>query len=376
MDVMRIIDHQTVYRDEEAYVSFPNLAVLGDGAVLCAFRHAAERQKTHGSVTHIDPTAKNVFIRSDDGGRTFRPELHAIVDDQMSAQDPCLTVLSDGRILATYFRWQLVPIGKGEALWGKERFEKYGHSLHGTYDCYLYGASCAISDDQGGTWRHRHLRHIDGVPDSIAVRGNCLELENGDLLMPFYGTFSLGELSRSGLFISHDRGENWQYLSTMAFDRACEKNYLEPNIYRTESGRIIGLFRTQSDFSKPKAGFGDTYLNLHIAVSDDGGKTFGEVREIQNVWGSNPFHALRLKSGKVLLTYGYRRPPFGIRARLCNSELSDIGEAPEMILRSDASGSDLGYPHAAQLENGDILVAYYLALADSIRTIDITRLRE
>jgi sialidase-1 len=372
---MRIVGHQTIYRDEE-YVAFPNLATLADGTVICAFRHALERQKEFGQVTHVDPTAKNVFIKSDDQGLTFSRTLHTIIDDEMSNQDPCITVLSDGRIIATYFRWQLVPIGLGKVTWGAEHFNRYGRSLHGLYDCYPYGASYSISDDNGKTWRHMPLLHMDGVPKSGGVRGNCLEMDNGDLLMPFYGALELGELSRSGLIISRDRGETWQYLSTMAFDPACQKNYLEPNIYQTESGRIIGLYRTQSDFKKPGVAFDDTYLNLHISVSDDGGKSFGDVKEIPGVWSSNPFHPLRLQSGNVLLTYGYRRAPFGIRARLCNSELTNISEAPEIILRDDAYNGDLGYPNAMQLDNGDVLVSYYISLEDGIRTIDITRLRE
>ena len=40
------------------------------------------------------------------------------------------------------------------------------------------------------------------------------------------------------------------------------------------------------------------------------------VEEIKNFWGSNPIHALQLKSGKVLVTYGYRREPYSVRARL------------------------------------------------------------
>ena len=164
----------------------------------------------------------------------------------------------------------------------------------------------------------------------------------------------------------------------MAFDPECKKNFVEANIYRTDSGRIVGLYRTQSDYQAAKrAGipFDQTYLNLHISVSEDDGKTFGPLQEIENCWSSNPFHALRLSNGKVLLTYGYRREPFGIRARLCNAELTDIGEAEELILRDDAPVCDLGYPHAIQMDNGDVLVAYYIAAQDRIRTIDVTRLK-
>ncbi len=372
---MRITGHKTIYRDGE-YVAFPNLAVLSNGTVICAFRHALDRQKEFGRVTHVDPTARNVFIKSTDGGQTFSSDLHVIIDDEMSDQDPCLTILSDGRIIATYFRWQLVPQGQGPSTWGAEPFEQYGRSLHGLYDCFPVGAGYSISDNNGSTWREMTLPKMDGVPQSGGVRGNCIELENGDLLMPFYGSLNLGELSRSGLMRSQDRGETWHFLSTMAFDATCRKNYLEPNICRTESGRIIGLFRTQSDFRAPGVAFDDTYLNLHIAASDDNGQSFGAVQEISGVWMSNPVHSFKLKSGKVLLTYGYRRPPYGIRARICNSELTDIADAPEMVLRDDASCGDLGYPNAIQLANGDILVAYYITMEDGVRTIDVTYMRE
>ena len=237
-------------------------------------------------------------------------------------------------------------------------------------------ASYSISDDNGKTWRHMPALHMEGVPEGGGVRGNIVEMPDGTLLMPFYGALNPGELARAGLIRSVDRGETWQYFSTMAFDPDCKKHYLEANLYRTESGRLIGLYRTQSDYTQPGVNFDDTYLNLHISVSDDGGKTFGPVQEIPNCWGSSPFHPLRLQSGNVLLTYGYRREPYGIRARLCNSELTDISTAEELVLRDDAPNGDLGYPNAIQLENGDILVSYYISAQDGIRTIDVSLLRE
>lgn len=373
--MMEIVGHKTIYRDEE-YVAFPNLARLADGTVICAFRHAKERQKEYGRVTHVDPTAKDVYIVSPDKGETFEGELHVIIDDEMSDQDPCVNVLSDGRIIVTYFRWALVPMGTGAETWGEEPFRQFGRSLHGKYDCFPDGASYSISDDNGKTWRHMSPLHMEGVPTAGGVRGNIIEMPDGSLLMPFYGALRTGELSRAGLVRSDDRGETWYYYSTMAFDETCQKNYLEANIYRTESGRIVGLYRTQSDYSKPGVDFEETYLNLHISVSEDGGKTFGPVEEILNCWGSSPFHALRLQDGRVLLTYGYRREPFGIRARICNGELTDIGEAKELVLRDDAPNGDLGYPHAILLENGEVLVSYYISAPDGIRTIDVTVLRE
>ncbi len=370
---MRILSTKTIYRDGE-YVAFPNLARLRDGRVICAFRHAKERQTEYGAATHIDPTARDVFITSPDGGRTFSNVLNTIIDDDMSEQDPCVNVLKDGRIIVTYFRWALCPRGEGARRWGEKSFASFGRELWGKYDCYPYGASYSISDDGGETWRHFPPLRMPGVPDGAGVRGNIVEMPDGRLLLPFYGALNVGELSRAGLVVSDDRGESWRFLSTMAFDPECKKNYLEPGLYLTPSGKLVGLYRTQTNFRAPGVHFDDTYLNLHISVSDDGGRTFGPVSEISGVWGSSPFHALTLGDGRVLLSYGYRRAPFGIRARVCDSELAHIEESEEIILRDDAPNGDLGYPNAIMLDDGTALVAYYICGQDGIRTIDVTAL--
>lgn len=372
---MQIISHETIYRDEE-YVAFPWMAKLPDGKIICAFRHAKERQKQYGRATHVDPTAKIGYIISNDGGKTFEQEFNTILDGKRSEQDPCITVLSDGRIIASYFEWELVPIGMGGLKWGFKNFKQYGRSLHDKYDCFHIGIAYSISDDNGKTWKHYPTIRTEGLPICSGVRGDIIELSNGDLIMPFYGCLNLGEYNRSGLLISNDRGESWRHLSVMALDEKCEKHFLEPNIFRTKAGKIVGLFRTQSDYKKPGVAFDETYLNLHISVSEDDGATFSQVQEIDNCWISSPVHALQLQNGNVLLSYGYRKPPYGIRVRICNSELTNIGETEEIILRDDAPNADLGYPHAIQLENGEILVAYYISDPDGIRTIAITRLRE
>lgn len=373
---MRIISHETLYRDERHYVSFPCLSQMPDGRIFCGFRHALDRQKEYGRVTHVDPTAKIGYLVSEDGGKTFGKEFHTILDSEMSDQDPCINVLSDGRVIASYFQWELVPIGKGARKWGKKDFERYGRSLHDKYDCFHIGIAYSISDDNCKTWKHYPTLRAEGLPICSGVRGNIIELDDGSLIMPFYGCLNYGESNRVGLLKSTDRGESWNVLSVMAFDPGHNKQFLEPNIFRTPSGKIVGLFRTQSDWMKPNVRFDDTYLNLHIAESYDNGATFQPVKEIDNCWTSSPVHALQLKSGKVLLSYGYRKAPYGIRIRVCNSELTDIHESEEIILRDDAPNGDLGYPHAIQLDDGEILVCYYIPDQDGIRTIAVTRLRE
>lgn len=367
---MKVTDHITIFRNPLVYASFPNMARLKDGTIICAFRHAKDRQLLFGRVTHIDPSAKDVYLLSKDGGKSFQKRTHTIINDKYSDQDPCVNVLQDGRIIVTYFRWELCAAGRGKKKWGEDQFEAYGRTLWHNYDCFPGGVAFSISDDNGISWTHFPRLHVKGMSETGGIRGNLVELPNGDLLLPFYGSNSISELDRSGLIVSRDRGESWEYLSTMAFDPECKKNYLEPNIYRTASGKIVGLFRTQTNFRLPDVDFESTYLNLHISVSLDDGKTFGPVQEIPNLWGSSPFHALRLSDGRVLLSYGYRREPFGIRARICDPELEHIEDGEELILTEGAPNGDLGYPHAIQLDDGTVLVSYYICDKNGVRQIE------
>ncbi|MCL2478483.1 MAG: glycoside hydrolase [Treponema sp.] len=370
---MKIIERKTIYRDGE-YVSFPNLAWIDENELACFFRHAMERQKTWGNYSHIDPTAKDVFIVSTDDGKTFGNAMHTVLYDQMSEQDPCATVLQNGRIIVSCFRWQIVPEGDGEKIWGKELYGRYGRTRKSFWDSFNIGFSVNISDDRGASWRSLPVIKPEGYIAGSAVRGNITEMPDGSLLMPFYGAKYIGGLSACGLVRSTDLGETWKFYSETACDP--QKNFLEPNLFRTKSGRLFTLIRTQTDFLKPGVDFEDTYLNMHISISEDEGKTFGPVKEISSIFASSPFHALQLKSGKVFISYGYRKKPFGIRGKICGSELEDLDTAPEIIFCSDAPNGDLGYPNAIQLKDGSILLSYYISGEDGIRKIEGIRFHE
>jgi hypothetical protein len=53
----------------------------------------------------------------------------------------------------------------------------------------------------------------------------------------------------------------------------------------------------------------------------------------------NPPSLLKLRDGRLALIYGYRRPPFGIRARISK----DLGKtwSDEFVLRTDGGATDL-----------------------------------
>lgn len=66
---------------------------------------------------------------------------------------------------------------------------------------------------------------------------------------------------------------------------------------------------------------------------------------------------LKLKDGRLAITYGYRSDPYGIRARLSGDDGQTWGR--EIILRDDGGCWDLGYPRTVQRPDGKLVTVYY-----------------
>jgi len=120
----------------------------------------------------------------------------------------------------------------------------------------------------------------------------------------------------------------------------------ETSLHATSRGDLVAFLRSER--------LGDEAC---FARSTDGGRTFLPWQRLG--FRGHPLHALRLPDDRVLLTYGYRHPPYGIRARILNPECTDASDAPEIILRDDGGTTDLGYPWSVQLDATRVLVTYY-----------------
>ena len=63
-----------------------------------------------------------------------------------------------------------------------------------------------------------------------------------------------------------------------------------------------------------------------------------------------------------MVLFARRKSPSGIG--LFVSEDNGVNWSDEVIVRDDGSGSDLGYPVATELDNGQIFTAYYFMEED------------
>jgi hypothetical protein len=79
----------------------------------------------------------------------------------------------------------------------------------------------------------------------------------------------------------------------------------------------------------------------------------------------NPPHLLKLKDGRICLTYGRRIEPYGMRARLSTDNGKTWGK--EIILRDDGREWDLGYPRSVQRPDGKVVTIYYYTTKENPR---------
>ncbi len=345
-----------IYQDSMYYSSFPSLVVRKDGEILCAFRRAPDRKALWGAPgpTHTDANSYLMLVRSKDGGNTWsKPEL-LFAHPLGGSQDPCMVQLKDGSIVCTSYGWALLP---------EEKVAKLPSTVSHLGGYTFLGGYILRSDDGGKSWKGPFIPPhvpVDGTVDALERptpaynRGAMTQDKNGKLYWAV--CCNQGPKVRHStvqLLTSSDRGETWQYACPIAEDEKAWFN--ETSMIWTKKGDLVAFMRT--------AQFDD---HLAVARSTDGGKSF--KWEDGKIIG-HPYHALKLPDGRVFLVYGYRHPPFGIRARLLNPDCTDIEKAPELVIRDDGGSGDLGYPWAALLPNGQIMVAYYLNIAEGTRFI-------
>src|SRR4030095_10579260 len=152
-----------------------------------------------------------------------------------------------------------------------------------------------------------------------------------------------------GVCESIDDGLAWGWLADMA-PREGDKHseYHELHAVETADKRIIVHIRNHNPGNS-----GETLQS----ESADGGKTWSRPDTIR-VWGL-PSHLLRLRDGRLLMTYGHRRAPLGNQARVSTDHGRTWSEP--IVLSSDGASGDLCYHLTVELADGMLLSVWYEA---------------
>ena len=339
-----------IYEDSSFHCAFPSISKRRNGDVIVAFRRAPNREiYSEARTTHVDPNSYLVKVTSKDGINWDQEPSLIYAHPFGGSQDPCMLQLRDGTILCTSYAWAFVrPDGVKEIK--RPVFE-------GQSGVVFLGGYVLRSTDGAKSWQGPYYPpHIApeinhnalGVPLPAYNRGALFEGKDGRIFWVVAASDSNQPKKTSNhLLISEDKGLTWKYSCPVATDDNASFN--EASIYETPKGDLVAFLRS--------ANLDDQAC---IARSADGGKTFQPWQKMG--FQGHPLHALRLPDNRVLLTYGYRHNPYGIRARILNAECTDFATAPEIILRDDGGTTDIGYPWAVMLDKRRILVTYYFSV--------------
>ncbi|MDR1096700.1 MAG: glycoside hydrolase [Tannerella sp.] len=342
-----------IYEDANYYCAFPSVVRRPDGELIVAFRRAPNRRLFgEKGYSHVDPNSYLVMVRSKDTENWPKePEL-IYAHPFGGSQDPCLLQLKDGTLLCASYGWTFIK---------EEGLNSLKKPLFMAGSAVFLGGYTVYSTDGGKNWQGPvyppHIApEINHTPFGNMIpaynRGALYEGASGTIYWAVAASDAPKKTSVH-LLTSQDKGLNWNYASEIASDT--EASFNETSVYETPKGDLVAFLRT--------AGMDDQAC---IARSTDGGKTF--KWESMGFWG-HPLNALRLPDSRVLLTYGYRHVPYGIRARILNAECTDYATSEEFVLRDDGGSTDIGYTWPVLLDGNRAMVVYYYNKNDGIRHI-------
>ena len=325
------------------YFAWPTVARLQNGAYMVASSGYRMR--------HIDPFGRVVASYSLDG-ETWTPP-GVIADTGLDNRDAGLLTLKNGKILLTTFtapRQELIdaiPYFECEEKLASLVEEYVRFTPEEKYEEYFVGL-IAESDDGIHFSKFRNI--------GISSPHGPVQLKSGRLV---YVGCRMGKNAPEGIWsaYSDDDGQTWSDFRKVPLPKDAEKlGWYEPHAIETEENRLLVTVRVQSKETSPE-GISLIPLTIYSFESVDGGKSYSEPKPM-DIIGSPP-HLYKTTDGKIILSYGRREMPMGIRAKISEDNGKTWGE--EIVLIDDATHIDLGYPSTTEIEKGKYLTVYYRA---------------
>jgi len=326
------LEHVTIARDEDQYLSFPDVVLAADGRLVLIYREAD---------AHVATRSRLVLLDSFDGGHNWVNRRY--LDRPMSLardgavwncprivrqSDDGLTVVCDLAVVPAD-----TPPPVPEDLW---KFRTYFWR----------------SFDNGQTWGMRRSTRIQGmVPDRL------LELSNDTyLIASHYHSLRHFDTTTQIVTFTRDAGETWTNTALVA--EVAGLQFCEGSVARCPAGQLVCYMRENSMRNVP----------THKSFSLDGGLHWSMPEPCRFV-GHRPVAGL-LSSGKMLVTYRDVRLANRAVGSLVGANTAtmawlgnplDESTGRVLTLEADSSGvfSDYGYSGWVELKGGRVFCAYH-----------------
>jgi hypothetical protein len=362
----RNVRHVVVDYDRQALCGHPRLGgikAFGAGELVVLYCRAACAYKAAEDVSPspIDgylSRADVVLRRSLDGGQKWLPENEVVVwsnglplgkQTEFFCQDPAARPILDMcRPEAVFFFGRtLLPVARKVTNTRQGYVCEFTISDSGRSSRKAAGTLFQIrSADKGHTWERQPWLFFDRPPGV----GALARANHPPATMPD-GALVAAVESDAGLWLygSDSHGMAWQYLSLIAMGQPAPGRPCSAGLVRLPSGRLQCYFRVVEGNSG----------RLCLSESDDGfswtvPRTIGE--DLQDPW------PLRLGDGRIVVLGARQQSPPGILAMVSRDDGQTWSEPA--VIRSAASGADIGFPAAVEVDPGRVFAAYQYQAPD------------
>jgi len=300
---------------------FPVAIRLATGEILAVVR---------GGGAHLSRAGRLDLVVSDDSGRTWSKPW-TVIDGPEDDRNPALGQLADGTILLAY-----------AVLSG---YEADGQRLPEDVSKWVFDGVYVIrSKDKGKTWTKPELSQeihaFYAGQGAVSPYGKIIQLKDGTVIMAVYFDFFDGRGNQSYIFRSRDGGKTWGEPSLVG------EHFNETAVLALTDRNLIAAMRSE------KGGY------LAVTRSEDSGKHWSPPFQITEDM-EHPADLIQLKNGQILLSYGERNSPMGVRAIFSLDGGKTWERDKKIIISASAPNTDCGYPSSVEVDGGQIVTLYY-----------------
>lgn len=342
-------DTRVISPEPRSYAGWPTVARRRNGELWLVWSGGREQ--------HVCPFGQVLAMTSRDHGESWTwPRV--LLDSALDDRDAGVLETGQGTLLVTTFTSTayapLLAAAEKSGAWPAERLARWQAAhrrLPEEVRTRELGQWMIRSTDGGISWSARYPCEANSPHGPVQLRDGRL-LHAGKELWT--------GAKRTGFWESTDDGTSWRFLAALPVrpgDSADE--YHELHAVEAIDGRLVAHIRNEN-----KTNHNETLQS----ESTDGGRTWsmpGRPRiadGTDGIWGL-PSHLLRLRDGRLLMTYGHRRAPLGNQARISTDQGRTWSEP--LRISTDATSGDLGYPSTVELDDGTLLTVWYETMKSS-----------
>ena len=201
--------------------------------------------------------------------------------------------------------------------------------MHPDFAMAGHSSNFYFSYNRGKTWKGPYKLSTFGQKRIImGARNDYIVNDKHDCLLSITTTKTNGKEGRSLCARTTDGGQTWNFVSWMAPETTGYSTM--PSTVRRSKNRLISAIRRKE--KRKRGGF---LFFIEVYSSNDNGKTWKFLSKVANTGrgNGNPASMIRLNDGRIVVTYGYRAKPYGIRAKISSDDGKTWSE--EIHLRDD-----------------------------------------